>query len=81
MVLLRHNLDLPHVHDGSDAVTLLHHLEGVVHLAQGLPVGNELINLQLALEVVLDKVGQLRATLDTTERAALPLATGNKLEC
>jgi len=44
-------------------------------------VGDELVNLQLAVKVVLDKTGQLRAALDTTESASLPLAASDELEC
>lgn len=71
---------LAHVDHGSDAVALLHGLKGVVHLAQSLPVGDELINLEVALDVVLHETGQLRATLDTAERATLPDTTGDELE-
>lgn len=74
-------LNLRHIQDRPDTVALLHHLEGVVDLAQLLTVGDELVDLQLAVQVVLNEPRQLRPTLDTTESASLPLATCDKLEC
>lgn len=74
-------LHLSHIEDSPNAVALLHNLKSVVDLAQLLPVRDELIDLELALEVILDKVRQLRTALDTAERAALPLTTRHKLEC
>ena len=43
-------------------------------------MGDELVDLQFASHVVVDKVGELRATFDTSERAAFPDAAGDKLE-
>jgi hypothetical protein len=60
---------------------LLHDVEGIVDLAQSLAVRDELVDLQLTLQIVLYQTGQLRSTLDTTERATLPLPAGDKLEC
>jgi hypothetical protein len=73
-------LNLPHVQNRPDAVALLHDLEGVVDLSQRLAVGNELVDLQLAVQVVLYEPWELRPALDTAESAALPLATGDELE-
>lgn len=44
-------------------------------------MGDELVDLEVALQVVGDEVVHLRATLDTTESASLPHTTGNELEC
>lgn len=44
-------------------------------------MGDELINLELTLHVVVDQVRELGAALDTTESASLPHTTGNELEC
>ena len=74
-------LNLPHVQYRPDAVALLHNLEGVVDLAQRLAVGDELVDLQLAVQVVLDEAGQLRPALDAAEGTSLPLATSDELEC
>lgn len=63
------------------AVTSLHVLEGLVDLVQGLTVGDEFVNLELAVKVVLDEAGELAAALDAAKRAALPHATGDQLEC
>lgn len=74
-------LVLFHVDNASDAVTGLHVAEGLVDLRQWLSVGDKLINLQLASHVVVNEVRQLRSSLDTTKRAALPRTAGNKLKC
>lgn len=72
---------LAHVDHGSDAVALLHRVEGLVHLAEGLAVGDELVDLEVALDVVLDEAGQLGAALDAAEGATPPNAAGDELEC
>lgn len=74
-------LKLAHVDDGADAVAGVHVVEGLVDAGERLAVGDKLVNLELAGHVVVDEVGELRAALDTTESAALPHATGDKLEC
>jgi len=74
-------LNLPHVDDATDAVAGLHVVEGLGDLAKRLSVCDELVDLELALQVVVDEVGQLSATLDTAEGAALPYTTGDELEC
>lgn len=73
-------LQLPHVDDGADAISLLHRLECVVNLAKSLAVRDELVNLESPVLVVADKAGQLRASLDAAKGAALPDTTGDKLE-
>lgn len=74
-------LKLAHVDDGADAVARVHVVEGLVDAGEGLAVGDELVNLELAGHVVVDEVGELRAALDTTESAALPHTAGDELEC
>lgn len=59
----------------------MHVVESGVDLAEGVAVRDELVDLELALHVVVDEVGQLRAALDAAEGAALPHATGDELEC
>jgi hypothetical protein len=71
---------LAHVDDAADAVTSLHVLEGGVDLVEGLSVGDELVDLELAVHVVVDEVGKLSAALDTTESTSLPDTTGDELE-
>lgn len=41
---------------------------------------DELVHLELALQVVVDQIGQLGAALDAAEGAALPHAAGDELE-
>lgn len=72
---------LQHVNDGTDAVSLLHRLEGVVDLTKHLAVSDELVDLERAVLVVGDEAVHLRATLDTTESASPPHTTSDKLEC
>ena len=43
-------------------------------------MGDELVNLEVAIHVVGDEAGQLGAALDTTEGAALPYTSGDELE-
>ena len=41
---------------------------------------DELVDHQLAREVVIHQAGELRAAFDAAERAAFPDAAGNQLE-
>ena len=69
------------VQHGADAVALLHELKGLVDGGQRLAVGDELVHLEAAVEVVLDEVGELAAALDAAKGAALPDAARDQLEC
>lgn len=71
----------PHIHHSTNAVTLLHLVEGIVDTSQGLAVGDELVDLELTIEVVIYQARELRATLDTAEGAASPYTTRHELEC
>ena len=73
--------NLFHVHDAADAVAQLHLVEGSVNGRQGLAVGDELVHLELAVQVVVHETGQLSAALDATEGTSLPHTTGDQLEC
>ena len=72
---------LAHVDNAANAVARVHVVEGLVDAAEGLAVGDELVDLQLAGHVVVDQVGKLSAALDAAEGAALPHAAGDELEC
>lgn len=72
---------LAHVDDAANAVACLHVAEGLVDACQRLAVSDELVDLELAIEVVLDEVGKLSAALDTAESATLPYTAGDELEC
>ena len=41
---------------------------------------DELVDHQLAAEVIVHQAGELRAAFDTAERAAFPNAAGDELE-
>lgn len=69
-----------HAHDTPDAVTGVHVCECLVDLVEWLSVSDELVDLESALEVVVDKTGELRATLNTAESATLPASAGDELE-
>jgi len=74
-------LRLSHVHNTTNAVTSLHIAEGLVDLVERLPVRDELVNIELAVHVVLYKIGQLRAAFDTAKSTTLPNAASDELEC
>lgn len=44
-------------------------------------MGDELVNLQLAVEVVVDEIRKLSAALDTAKGTTLPYASSDELEC
>lgn len=73
-------LKLPHIYNAPDAIPLLHGIERPVDAAQWLPVRDELVHLQLAGQVVVHQIGQLRAAFDAAERAAFPHTAGDQLE-
>lgn len=73
-------LNLPHVDDGSNAVALVQVGEGRVDVLEGLGVGDEVVNLERAVLVSLDNLGQLRSALDTAKGRALPHSAGDELE-
>ena len=81
MLLIVRLVALVHVDDAADAVTSLHVLEGSVDLVERLSVGDELVNLELAVHVVVDEVRELSAALDTTECTTFPDTAGDELEC
>ena len=72
---------LQHGDDSTDAVALLHNIEGIVDLCQCLAVRDELVDLELAVKVVPDQTGELAAALDAAESTALPHPTSDELEC
>ena len=73
-------LNIPHIDNATNAITLFHVVESRGNLSKGLAVGDELIDLQLAVQVVIDQARQLAATFDTTESTTFPNTTSNKLE-
>lgn len=75
------SLKLGHVNDATDALAGVHVVESAVDAAEGLAVGDELVDLERAVHVVVDEVGELSAALDAAEGAALPHAAGDELEC
>lgn len=44
-------------------------------------MGNEFVDLEVAVEVVVYETGELSTTLDTTEGATLPYTASDELEC
>jgi len=63
-----------------DRITYVHVTEAVVDLIQLAVVGDILINLNLAGQIVFDKARKLSAALHTAESASPPGTTGDKLE-
>jgi hypothetical protein len=88
---------LSHVNNTADAITLLHIVESLVYVCEWLPVGDKLVDLQLARHVIIDQVRKLAATLNSAKGTSLetqsanfkhehcgiylPNTTSNKLEC
>lgn len=71
---------LAHVDDATDAVAGLHVAECLVDLVEGLAVRDELVDLEVAVHVVGDQAGELRAALYAAEGTAFPDAAGDELE-
>src|SRR5690606_7727138 len=63
-----------------NALAFVHQVECLVDVFQTHGVGDEGIQLELALEVVLDVAGQLGAAFDATEGGTTPDPTGDQLE-
>jgi hypothetical protein len=80
-IITRLLLKLAHVNNAADAVARVHVVESLVDAGERLAVGDELVDLQLAGHVVVDKIGELRAALDAAESAALPYTAGDELKC
>ena len=59
----------------------MHIVEGVVDAGEVLSVGDELIDLELAGHVVVDKTAHLAAALDAAKSTAFPDTAGDELEC
>lgn len=73
-------LRLSHLHNASDTISLLHDLESTVDFVQRLPMCDELVDLELAGQVVINKIGQLAAAFDPSKSAPFPYTAGNELE-
>ena len=58
----------------------MHIMERIINPTQILTVRDELVDLELAVHVIVDEVGQLRAAFDAAEGAAGPFAAGDELE-
>lgn len=58
----------------------MHIVESLVYTAKVLTMRDELVNLELAILVVGDEIGELSAAFDTTEGAAFPASAGDELE-
>lgn len=71
---------LPHVNDSTDTRSGVHIIEGLIKVVELSAVSDELIDLELALEVVIDQDRKLSAALDTTECRSSPDTTSDKLE-
>jgi hypothetical protein len=69
--MLDHPLSVLHVHDTSDAISLLHILKRIIDVFKGLAVRDELVHLELALHVVVNQVGQLGAAFDSAKGTSL----------
>ena len=80
-VILYTILGISHINNAANAVSLLHVVESRSNVIQRLAVGDELIDLELTLHVIINQSRKLAAAFDTTERTALPDTASDKLEC
>jgi hypothetical protein len=46
-----------------------------------LAMSDELVDFELAVQVVIDETAHLRTSLDTAESTPFPHASGDELEC
>jgi hypothetical protein len=53
----------------------------LIDIVERLAMGNELVNLQFSVHVVLHKGWKLRAALNPAEGAAFPYTASDELEC
>src|ERR1700759_4045967 len=67
-------------HHAADRFTLLHQLEALVDVVQRHRVGDQIVDVDLAVHVPVDDLRHLGAAAHATERGALPHATGHELE-
>src|SRR5690606_13301982 len=68
------------VDDGADALAFVHQIERAVDVLERHRVRDELVDLDLAVEILIDHARQLAAPLHAAERAAPPDAAGDELE-
>jgi hypothetical protein len=73
-------LFLFHVHNAANAITLLHVVERSSNISEWLSVSDELIDLELALHVVVNQIGELCTSFDAAKCTTLPDTSGDKLE-
>jgi hypothetical protein len=66
----RHPL-LPHVNDTTNTISLLHCLKSRIDLWKRLTVSDKLIDLELALHVIVNQVGELSAALNSAKSTPL----------
>lgn len=66
-----------HGNNGTNAVTLLHNVKGLIDLGKGLAVGDELVDLELAREVIIYQTGQLGPALYAAEGTSPPDTTSH----
>lgn len=64
----------------SDDLSLLHGVESIVDLCQGTSGVDVFVNLELAVEPVVDDARELGASLYATEGRSLPFAASDELE-
>src|SRR5699024_8100485 len=65
---------------GANGLAFVQQVEGLVDLFERQVVGDEVVDVEGAVHVVVDIAGQLAAALDATKRRAAPDTTGDQLE-
>src|SRR5690606_4711607 len=67
-------------HDAANRFTFVHQIEGIVDLLERHRMGDEIVDVDLALHVPVHDLRYVGASTRTTERSALPHASGDELE-
>ena len=67
-------------HDAADRLTFMHQVESIVDLIQRHHMGDQIIDIDLAVHVPVDDFWHIRATLGAAEGRALPCPAGHQLE-
>jgi hypothetical protein len=76
----KRSLELRHVDNATDAVSAVHVVKALVDLLEVSLVGDELVDPESTLEVVLDDTGDLASALDSSKGGSSPDSASDELE-
>jgi hypothetical protein len=64
----------------TDTITLLHDFKSIADFGKSLTMGDKFVNLDHAVQIILDESRQFRPSFDTTKGRSSPNTAGNELE-